>query len=145
MYEQATREPYSFLFARYLKRNEMFYKRFEERFALEKDSDGAALSFLSQKLFVSSTFFPFYSARRCLAAAPSPGRSRDSAPCTVDICRGSKQGEEPKGKKGGHKDTKPSQVAFPLINALTEINHVLRVRVNQAMTGSVERPTPKQP
>ena len=37
LYEQATREPYSFLFVYYLKpRNEMFYKRFEERFALEK-------------------------------------------------------------------------------------------------------------
>ena len=34
LYEQATREPYSFLFVYYLKpRNEMFYKRFEERFA----------------------------------------------------------------------------------------------------------------
>ena len=33
LYEQATREPYSFLFVYYLKpRNEMFYKRFEERF-----------------------------------------------------------------------------------------------------------------
>ena len=42
MYEQATREPYSFLFVYYLKpRNEMFYKRFKERFALEKDSDGS--------------------------------------------------------------------------------------------------------
>ena len=40
--EQATREPYSFLFVYYLKpRNEMFYKRFEERFALEKDADGS--------------------------------------------------------------------------------------------------------
>ena len=39
--EQATREPYSFLFVYYLKpKNEMFYKRFEERFALEKDADG---------------------------------------------------------------------------------------------------------
>ena len=38
----ATREPYSFLFVYYLKpRNEMFYKRFEERFALEKDADGS--------------------------------------------------------------------------------------------------------
>ena len=38
LYEQATREPYSFLFVYYLKpKNEMFYKRFEERFALEKD------------------------------------------------------------------------------------------------------------
>ena len=43
LYEQATREPYSFLFVYYLKpRNEMFYKRFEERFALEKDADGSA-------------------------------------------------------------------------------------------------------
>ena len=42
LYEQATREPYSFLFVYYLKpRNEMFYKRFEERFALEKDADGS--------------------------------------------------------------------------------------------------------
>ena len=41
LYEQATREPYSFLFVYYLKpRNEMFYKRFEEHFALEKDADG---------------------------------------------------------------------------------------------------------
>ena len=45
LYEQATREPYSFLFVYYLKpRNEMFYKRFEERFALEKaDGSGAQL------------------------------------------------------------------------------------------------------
>ena len=36
------REPYSFLFVYYLKpKNEMFYKRFEERFALEKDADGS--------------------------------------------------------------------------------------------------------
>ena len=42
LYEQATREPDSFLFVYYLKpRNEMFYKRFEERFALEKDADGS--------------------------------------------------------------------------------------------------------
>ena len=40
LYEQATREPYSFLFVYYLKpRNEMFYKRFEERFALEREAD----------------------------------------------------------------------------------------------------------
>ena len=40
--EQATREPYSFLFVYYLKpRNEMFFKRFEERFALEKEADGS--------------------------------------------------------------------------------------------------------
>ena len=53
LYEQATREPCSFLFVYYLKpRNEMFYKRFEERFALERE---AALSFLGQKLFASST------------------------------------------------------------------------------------------
>ena len=32
LYEQTTREPYSFLFVYYLKpKNEMFYKRFEER------------------------------------------------------------------------------------------------------------------
>ena len=43
LYEQATREPYSFLFVYYLKpKNEMFYKRFEERFALEKDCDGGS-------------------------------------------------------------------------------------------------------
>ena len=50
LYEQATREPYSFLFVYYLKpRNEMFYKRFEEH--LKKTPMGAALSFLGQKLF----------------------------------------------------------------------------------------------
>ena len=43
LYEQATQEPYSFLFVYYLKpKNEMFYKRFEERFALEKDADGGS-------------------------------------------------------------------------------------------------------
>ena len=53
IYEQATRDPYSFLFVYYLKpKNEMFYLRFEERF--EKPM-GAALSFLGQKLFASST------------------------------------------------------------------------------------------
>ena len=42
IYEQATREPYSFLFVYYLKpKNEMFYLRFEERFALEKEADGS--------------------------------------------------------------------------------------------------------
>ena len=42
LYEQATREPYSFLFVYYLKpKNEMFYKRFEERFALEREADGS--------------------------------------------------------------------------------------------------------
>ena len=53
IYEQATREPYSFLFVYYLKpKNQMFHMRFEERF--EKPM-GAALSFLGQKLFASST------------------------------------------------------------------------------------------
>ena len=42
LYEQATRQPYSFLFVYYLKpKNEMFHIRFEERFALEKDADGS--------------------------------------------------------------------------------------------------------
>ena len=41
IYEQATRDPYSFLFVYYLKpKNEMFYLRFEERVALEKEADG---------------------------------------------------------------------------------------------------------
>ena len=45
LYEQATREPYSFLFVYYLKpKNEMFYKRFEERFVIENaDGSGAQL------------------------------------------------------------------------------------------------------
>ena len=44
LYEQATRDPYSFLFVYYLKsKNEMFHKRFEERFALEKDADGSGV------------------------------------------------------------------------------------------------------
>ena len=45
LYEQATREPYSFLFVYYLKpRNEMFYKSFEERFVIENaDGSGAQL------------------------------------------------------------------------------------------------------
>ena len=33
----------------------MFYKRFEERLHLKKTPMGAALSFLGQKLFASST------------------------------------------------------------------------------------------
>ena len=42
IYEQATWDPYSFLFVYYLKpKNEMFYLRFEERFALEKEADGS--------------------------------------------------------------------------------------------------------
>ena len=42
IYEQATRDPNSFLFVYYLKpKNEMFYLRFEERFALEKEADGS--------------------------------------------------------------------------------------------------------
>ena len=56
IYEQATRDPYSFLFVRYLKpKNETFYLRFEERFALEKEADGSGARFLGQKLFASST------------------------------------------------------------------------------------------
>ena len=40
LYEQATREPYSFLFVYHLKpKNEMFHTRFKERFALKKDAD----------------------------------------------------------------------------------------------------------
>ena len=55
IYEQATRDPYSFLFVYYLKpKNEMFYLRFEERHWKKKPM-GAALSFLGQKLFASST------------------------------------------------------------------------------------------
>ena len=54
--EQATREPYSFLFVYYLKpKNEMFHIRFEERFALEKDADGSGAQLPGQKLFASST------------------------------------------------------------------------------------------
>ena len=44
LYEQATQETHSFLFVYHLKlKNKMFYKRFEERFALEKDADGGSL------------------------------------------------------------------------------------------------------
>ena len=40
MYQEATREPYSFLFVYLLKpRSEMFYKRFEERFVIENGAD----------------------------------------------------------------------------------------------------------
>ena len=53
IYEQATREPYSFLFVYYLKpKNQMFHMRFEE---WKEKPMGAALSFLGQKLFASST------------------------------------------------------------------------------------------
>ena len=56
LYEQATREPYSFLFVYYLKpKNEMFHIRFEERFALEKDADVSGAQLPGQKLFASST------------------------------------------------------------------------------------------
>ena len=42
IYKQATRDPYSFLFVYYLKpKNQMFYTRFEERFALEREADGS--------------------------------------------------------------------------------------------------------
>ena len=57
LYEQATREPYSFLFVYHLKpKNEMFYKRFEERFALEKDADGSG----AQKLFLKKRMTTIY-------------------------------------------------------------------------------------
>ena len=37
LYEQATRDPYSFLFVYYLKsKKEMFYRRFEERFVIDQ-------------------------------------------------------------------------------------------------------------
>ena len=65
MYEQATREPYSFLFVYYLKpRNEMFYKRVSR---LRKTLMGAALSFLGQKLFANSTLIN----ARCQKTSPS--------------------------------------------------------------------------
>ena len=100
LYEQATREPYSFLFVYYLKpKNEMFYKRFEERFALERLRWGQRSASWARSCSPAPLFFPFYSARRCLAAAPGPGRSRDPAPCTSDIYRGNKQEEETKGAK----------------------------------------------
>ena len=42
IYEQATRDPYSFLFVYYLKpKNQMLHMRFEERFALEREADGS--------------------------------------------------------------------------------------------------------
>ena len=71
LYEQATREPYSFLFVYYLKpRNELFYKRFEERFALEKDAD-----FLGQKLFASSTLINAKCENiSCCTSVDPPGR-----------------------------------------------------------------------
>ena len=42
LYEQATREPYSFLF--------VYYQRFEERFALEKDADGSGAQLPGPKI-----------------------------------------------------------------------------------------------
>ena len=43
LYEQATREPYSFLFVYYLKsKKEVFYKRFEERFVIENAGGSGA-------------------------------------------------------------------------------------------------------
>ena len=33
----------------------MFYKRFEERFALEREADGSGAQLMGQKLFASST------------------------------------------------------------------------------------------
>ena len=54
LYEQATREPYSFLFVYYLKpRNET--SALKSVLHLNKTPMGAALSFLGQKLFASST------------------------------------------------------------------------------------------
>ena len=55
LYEQATREPYSFLFVYYLKpKNEMSTSASKSVSRLRKTL-GAALSFLGQKLFASST------------------------------------------------------------------------------------------
>ena len=50
---QGLRHPYSFLFVYYQPRNEMFFKRFEERFVIENADGSGAL--LGQKLFASST------------------------------------------------------------------------------------------
>ena len=56
LYEQATREPYSFLFVYYLKpRNEMSYSALKSVSHWKEKPMGAALSFLGQKLFASST------------------------------------------------------------------------------------------
>ena len=64
LYEQATREPYSFLFVYYLKpKNEMFYKRFEERFALEKDADGSGAQLPGPEAVRQLHFFPLLPSR----------------------------------------------------------------------------------
>ena len=56
LYEQATREPYSFLFVYYLNRGmKCSTSALKSVLHLKKTPMGAALSFLGQKLFASST------------------------------------------------------------------------------------------
>ena len=73
IYEQATRDPYSFLFVYYLKpKNEMFYLRFEERFALEKEADGSGAQLPGSELFASSTRCENISCCTSVAAVQPP-------------------------------------------------------------------------
>ena len=68
IYEQATWDPYSFLFVYYLKpKNEMFYLRFEERFALEKEAERRSASW----------------ARSCLLALRSSMRGVKTSPAAL--------------------------------------------------------------
>ena len=75
LYKQATREPYSFLFVYYLKPRNVL-QALRRAFRSGKKPMGAALSFLGQKLFASSTLII---ARISPAAPPSQQSSHPSS------------------------------------------------------------------
>ena len=64
------------LFVYYLKpKNEMFYLRFEERFALEKEADGSGAQLPGPEAVRQLHFFSSF-AFAVIVAAPTPRRSR---------------------------------------------------------------------
>ena len=80
IYEQATREPYSFLFVYYLKpKNQMFHLRFEERFALEREADGSGAQLPGARSCSLALRSSMRGARTSPAAPPSQQSSRPSS------------------------------------------------------------------
>ena len=108
IYEQATRDPYSFLFVYYLKpKNEMFYLRFEERFALEKEADGSGAQLPGSEAVREFHFFHFilrgavWPQHRALAVAGT--QHPVQVTFTVETNRGKKQ----RGPKASPENKQP--------------------------------------
>ena len=90
LYEQATREPYSFLFVYYLKpRNEMFYKRFEEP-SKERDTGNAGIPCRNPALNsppgrIESIWETPSKERDSTQVAPVPRHFKTSATCATCV------------------------------------------------------------